>query len=94
MDDLEFLEIVSLKNIALPLTVLYQLSIEQWIMSRYILALQHSIQTLHLNSKSYPLYYQQVMFFNKTAEIPQLIDIVVNYNFKKKFSLKKVRKSG
>ena len=30
----------------------------------------------------------------KITEILQLIDIVVNYNFKKKFGLRKERKSG
>jgi len=30
----------------------------------------------------------------KTAKISQVIDIVINYNFKKKFSLSKERKSG
>jgi len=34
------------------------------------------------------------MFFGKTTETPQLIDIVANYGFKKKFSLRKARKSG
>jgi len=88
------LEIASLKNIALPLILLNQLSIEQWIMSRYIFISQYFTQALHLISKSYSLYYQGVMFFSKTTEIPQFIDIVANYNFKKKFSLRKMRKSG
>jgi len=40
------------------------------------------------------VHYQQVMFFIKTTEILQLIDIATNCNFTKKFSLRKARKSG
>jgi hypothetical protein len=92
--DLEFLEIASLKNIAPPLILLNQLSIEQWIMSRYIFISQLFAQALHLISKFYFLYYQRVMFFSKTTETQQLIDIVANYNLQEKFSLRKARKSG
>ena len=63
-------------------------------MSRYIFILQHFTQALHSIPKFYSFYYQYVIFFIKTTEIPQLIDIVVNYNFDKKFSLRKARKSG
>ena len=41
------------------------------------------MQTLHLTPKFYSLYYQHVTFSNRSAEILQLFDIIINYNFNK-----------